>query len=119
MLEIDLVKSLQLRASEFGARLFRNNTGQGWVGQMIRCDGYSSIRVQPGDVLIRNSRPLHAGLCVGSSDLIGWTSEGKFLAVECKTDRGRLTEHQNNFLTQVKQDGGIAILARSVDDLIL
>lgn len=56
---------------------------------------------------------------IGASDIIGALPDGRFLAVECKTARGRLSPEQIAFLGQVKRAGGVAIVARSVDDLII
>lgn len=42
---------------------------------------------------------------------------GNFLAVECKTPAGRLTKEQAEFLAEIERLGGIAIVARSVDEL--
>ena len=55
---------------------------------------------------------------VGSADILGVMPGGKFLAVECKAPRGNLSRHQIEFLDRVRQEGGVAIVARSVDDLI-
>lgn len=54
----------------------------------------------------------------GVSDLIGIAPGGRFLAVEVKTERGRLSAHQERFLEQVRRHGGIAFVARSMDDAI-
>lgn len=54
----------------------------------------------------------------GSSDILGITGEGKFLAVECKTATGRLRPEQKEFLDHIRVNGGSAIVARSVDDLV-
>jgi hypothetical protein len=99
--------------------MFRNNTGQGWQGQRLQS--------RPGTVLLSDPRPLHAGLVKGSSDLIGWktitvTPEmvGRklaiFAAVEVKTERGRITVDQLNFIEQVRSAGGIAGIARSPEE---
>lgn len=74
--------------------------------------------------MIENPRPLQAGLCEGSSDLIGWTTVevtpamvGKkiaiFTALEIKTESGRASKEQINFITRVREAGGIAGIARS------
>lgn len=57
----------------------------------------------------------------GISDLIGQMKAeygGKFLAVECKREGASLEEHQRDFLNEVRQAGGIAFVARSVEDCI-
>ena len=110
MSEIDIMRQIQVALTKAGCRAFRNNTAQGWVGQIVSH--------QPGLVVLSNARPLHAGLCIGSSDLIGFTDDGRFLAVEVKTERGRATEEQRRFIVVVRQFGGYAGIARSVDDAI-
>ncbi len=117
--EIDLVKQLQIRASELGHRLWRNNSGVGWAGGQVRVSEPTMVFMRPGDVLVRQARALHAGLAPGSSDLIGLTAQGRFIAVECKSERGRATEGQENFLETVHRLGGLGILARVVADLVV
>lgn len=100
-------------------RLFRNNTGMGWAGRLVEN--------RNGRVILADARPLHAGLCTGSSDLIGWTTvtvtpamvgqpAALFTAIEVKTARGRLSDDQRRFVDAVARFGGIAGLARSPDD---
>lgn len=112
-------------------RLFRNNVAMGWVGDQVQ-RGANSLPVQlgPGDVVVRNARPLHAGLCEGSADLIGWrimtvTPEmvgqrlALFAAVEVKTGRQQPTDPQRRFLDAVDGSGGVAGVARSSDDVLV
>jgi hypothetical protein len=68
------MRQIQVALCGIGLRLFRNNTGMGWVGKLFRPTRVMTIAVGPGDVLLREAFPLHAGLCEGSSDLIGWVS---------------------------------------------
>ncbi|MFZ9621380.1 MAG: VRR-NUC domain-containing protein [Prochlorococcaceae cyanobacterium] len=75
----------------------------------------------------RTGRPVQFGLARGSADLIGWRTititpdmVGQRLAVftslEIKTTTGRLTPAQHNWLHAVRGAGGIAGVARSVQD---
>ena len=57
------------------------------------------------------------GLPKGISDILG-IYEGRFLAIEVKRPGGRLSQYQKEFLKRVRDEGGIAIVARSVDDVI-
>lgn len=43
--------------------------------------------------------------------------EGKLFAIEVKTEKGRLTESQEEFLERVEENGGIPIVARGYEDL--
>jgi hypothetical protein len=104
-------------------RLWRNNVGTGWAGQATKVTGGNlravSQALRPGDVVIRQGRPLHAGLCVGSSDLIGYRQVdgiAQFVALEVKSATGRATKEQVQFLDHIQAAGGLAGIARSVDD---
>ena len=104
-------------------RLWRNNVGTGWAGAATRITAGNlnaiAHTLRPGDVVVRNARPLHAGLCVGSSDLIGYRRVGdlaQFVALEVKSERGRPTTEQTRFLDHITSAGGCAAIVRSVAD---
>ena len=62
----------------------------------------------------RNGRPVRYGVGgPGGSDLIGICTDGKFLAIECKTALGQPTTAQLNFIAAVIRQGGRAGVARS------
>lgn len=63
-------------------------------------------------------RPVRFGLCVGSSDIIGICPDGVFLAVECKTQKGRATDKQLTFIRNVQKQGGRAGIARCGEDAV-
>ena len=71
MSETDLMRALQKQATKLGARLFRQNAGMGWIGAAVKFSDRRQFTAEPGDVLIRNARPFHAGV-QGMSDLGGW-----------------------------------------------
>lgn len=54
----------------------------------------------------------------GSADIIGILPEGRFLAVECKAAKGKLSPAQEAFLARVRQEGGVAIVVHNLDELI-
>lgn len=110
MRESDIQASIMIALSKAGCTVWRQNVGQGWAGK--------SQRLSTGAVVIHDPRPLHAGLCVGSSDIIGITPNGQFLAVEVKSKTGRLTEEQQRFIDAVRRKGGIAGVARSVEEAL-
>lgn len=109
------------------AVLFRNNVGQTWAGKSTQFKRRCLVPVEPGDVLVHNARPLHAGLCKGSSDLIGWRSItitpdmvgqqiAVFCAVEVKDGRGRPTKEQVHFINTLIKAGGLGCVAWNVED---
>lgn len=123
MSESNTFKQIQLEFSKLGHRLFRCNTAQGWVGESLRFTKPMRVNVYPGDVIVRNARPLHAGLTDGGSDGIGWTKNGRFLAVETKTEGSRTEpsrlEKQINFIDQVNKSGGIGFFTYSLDEALI
>lgn len=119
MKEGNVIDRVMLEISKLKCRLFRNNTGMGWSGELLR--------KKEGTVTLGNARPLHAGLVKGSSDLIGWTTVtvtpemvGKevavFTAMEVKTGKLSPTKEQANFLQRVNDAGGIAGVAHSPEE---
>lgn len=111
--EKDLINEILLRASERGHRLFRQNTGKGWVGRLIRRAGLNDTTVT-----LAEARPLIAGLCVGSSDIIGWTSGGRFVALEVKTPGVRTSKEQAAFIKAAHASGCIAEVVFSADEAL-
>jgi hypothetical protein len=130
MAESALWKHVLLAAHKFcGVRLFRSNNGQGWVGRSRKLRPGETYTACGGEVLIQDARPLHAGLVKGSGDGIGWRTititpdmvgqrAAIFLSVETKVPRtGYLEPDQRNWRDQVLAAGGIAVVARGVEDL--
>lgn len=106
--EQHIQQSIRLACSGPGspARLWRNNVGR---------------------LLDQQGRPVTFGLCPGSADLVGFRTVtvtpdmvgqriAVFAAVEVKAERGRLTAQQSAWLEHISAAGGLAGVARSVDD---
>jgi len=129
MSEAEIMRQIQVAVNKSGTRIFRNNVAMGWAGIALKAEKSArGVLMSPGDVLVKHARPLHAGLCPGSSDLIGWTPVkitqemvGKTLAVftglEVK-DKTKATEEQEAFIAAVKSDGGIAAVVHSEKEAI-
>ena len=98
MTETELMRQIQLEASRQGARLFRNNCGM--------CITVDNRRIRFGV-----GGP-------GGSDLIGWSGGAIFIAIEVKSERGRVRPEQKAFIDAVRAAGGRAGIARSVDEAI-
>jgi hypothetical protein len=112
MAEADIQADIQLAIGALpGVRVFRNTVGFGWQGEEIR-----RLRT-PTTITILRPRPVTFGLAPDSSDLIGWC-QGRFLALEVKTDTGRVTPGQQRFIDAVRATGGCAGIVRSVDDAL-
>lgn len=110
MKESSIQQAVRLALSQAGAVMFRNNQGK-----------YQDDR----------GRWITYGICnPGGSDLIGWTpltitpdmvgqKVAVFTAVEVKTPTGKATPAQLNFIDQVQQAGGLAMIVRSAQDTAL
>ena len=64
-----------------------------------------------------DERHLVYGLAVGSADLVGIAS-GRFVALEVKVGRDRLSPEQRAWLAHVRELGGVAVVVRSVDEAL-
>ena len=54
----------------------------------------------------------------GAPDIVGILPNGRFLAIEVKSPAGKASEAQMSFLSEILQNGGLAFVARSVDDVV-
>jgi hypothetical protein len=106
--EQTIQQQIRLACGTGSTRLFRNNTG--------------TLRDQQG-------RPVQFGLAKGSADLIGWRTItigpehigqriAVFTSIEVKTPTGRVSPEQRQWLGAVQSAGGIAGVARSVEDAL-
>ena len=104
--EQTIQQQIRLQCSRGHVRLHRNNTG--------------TLRDQHG-------RPVSFGLAKGSSDLIGWKTVtvtedmigqqvAVFTSIEVKSPTGRIRPEQQQWIDAVQAAGGIAGVARSVED---
>jgi|SRR5690554_1344663 len=108
--ETKIQQRIMLALSEAGCIVWRNETAGAYMGRVIHKAG--------DQVTISGARFLPAGLCKGSADIIGVAPGGRFLAVEVKTPTGRVSKEQTLFLQAVTQRGGLAGVARSVEDAL-
>jgi hypothetical protein len=106
--EQQIQQHIRIACSTGQTRLFRNNTG--------------TLRDA-------NGRPVSFGLCKGSADLIGYRTititpdmvgqqVAVFASIEVKTPTGRIRPEQQAWLETVQAAGGIAGVARSVEDAL-
>lgn len=78
------------------AMLFRANVGQGFT---------------------KDGRFFSTGLPKGFSDLFGFRlSDGRAVFIEVKTATGRVRPEQQNFIEQMRSNGALAGIARSVEE---
>lgn len=107
MNESEILYSIRLSLGNMpDVRLFRNN-----------CGAFKD----------KDGRWVQYGLAPGSADLIGLRtmtitpdmvgrSVALFVGIECKTDKGRISEDQQSFLLMLQQRGALSGIARSLED---
>lgn len=105
MTETQLVRSCIEYLNMKGHYVWRNNTG---ATRLSYTDKKGNI----------SNRILRSGIR-GSSDILGISKDGMFIAIECKVGRNKPTEMQINFLRQITDRGGIAQVVYTLDDLII
>lgn len=124
MTEAEIQRRIQLACSRGDSRLWRNQVGAGWAGKSYQATRRETVTLEPGDVVIRQGRMVKAGLGPGSPDLIGYrmveitpsmlgSKVAVFAGVEVKSERGRVSPEQKNFLDRLAANGGLAGVARS------
>ena len=96
--EKNIMNEIMLALSEAGCMIFRNNIG------CYKTDEGRFIRYGVGGN--------------GSSDIVGMDQNGKFLAVEVKTKKGKARKNQINFINQIRAHGGRAGIARSAEEAL-
>jgi hypothetical protein len=106
--------------------LWRNSTGAASpinprdlhkLAALIKSGSVSGALSCLGDML---KRPMiKYGLCVGSADLIGILApHGRLVALEVKTETGRPSTEQSQFIALVQRRGGFGCIVRSVPEAI-
>ncbi|MDR2742619.1 MAG: VRR-NUC domain-containing protein [Treponema sp.] len=102
--------------------MVRRDTPEGLVKSAIldylHVRGFFAWNNPTGAVEVRPGQWMRFGK-VGSADIMGCLPGGRFLAIECKAERGRLSGAQRDFLNEVERLGGLAIVARSFQEVDL
>lgn len=123
MAESPIMNSMRKALAIAGSTVFRNNVGQTIAGKATWIREHCTVKLRPGDVVVRGGRVFHAGLFVGSGDLIGWTevvvtpemvgtTVAVFTSVEAK-DKTKSSDDQKKWRRNVLRAGGFAGEAHS------
>lgn len=108
---------LERHGARADGRLWRNPVAKAWVGKVVgRADSDGMMRVGKGDLVLRRATPIQTGLCIGAADLVG-IHAGRFVGIEVKAGTDRLTAIQRRWLKVILDLGGIAGVAKSVEDV--
>lgn len=96
MTEHEIQKEIMDFLQQIGVKCWRNNVGR--------------------------KHNLYFGL-KGSGDILGITNklfkkgQGKFLSIEVKGEKGKISDEQKEFMFMVNKAGGVAIVAKSENDV--
>lgn len=88
-------------------RFLSINPAVAWVRRM----NTGSFQIGTGP----KARWFRAGF-VGCSDILGQMKDGRFLAVEVKAERGKVSDEQQRFIDVVRANGGVAGVARNIGE---
>lgn len=79
--------------------------------------GIYAWRNNSGALLDCRRRIVRFGL-KGSSDIIGICPDGRFLAIECKRENGRVRPEQKKFIKKIIENKGVAAIVHNTDELM-
>lgn len=96
--EKEIQNNIRVALSEAGCKVWRNNAGF---------------------ATYHNGEVVKYGVAnPGGSDLIGIAPGGYFVAIEVKTNKGKATEAQENFIRVIKEMGGRAGIAHNAQEAL-
>jgi len=124
-----LMNRVLIALSAAGLTVWRNNTAVGWAGKSFALKPGETYRARGGERVVLGARPIKAGLCEGSADIVGIEAVtitpdmvGRTVAIfhawEVKDGSGRLSTPQRRFLDHVEDRGGVGVVVRSVDEAL-
>ncbi len=84
----------------------------------LKARGVMAWRVPLGAVLRAGGRVKSKNPMSGHPDIAAIYG-GRYLAIEVKTEKGRVAPHQQQWIDNINAEGGLAFVARSVDDVVI
>lgn len=92
--------------------------------QLLQARGIYCWRQNQGGIPLPNGGFRRFVGLKGVSDILGIVPQthegvlfGNLLAVECKTEKGKVSDDQKAFLFEINARGGIGLVVRSVEEL--
>lgn len=84
--------------------------------QWLELHGAIVLRTNAGTIKTQSGSMVRVGK-FGTSDITALL-DGTWLSIEVKTPKGKVTDLQQAYLDRVTAAGGIAFVARSLDDVV-
>lgn len=109
--EDEVVREVDDLLNLYGVYHWRNNSGGSTIAQQVYADASKTKKVW---------KHYHVKFGKeGSSDFLGITDDGRFLAVECKRPvRGVTSDLQKKFLDEINRRGGVGLVVTSAADCL-
>jgi hypothetical protein len=121
----DLTRAILLAIPQrFPARAWRRNVGGGYPAQVVHqaLTLLDAGRVKDAIALLRRTRVVHYGMA-GEPDIDGIIQvpggHGLRLAIEVKAGSDRVREDQANYGAMVERFGGVYLVARDVEEVLV
>lgn len=89
------------------------------IREYLEMVGCIAVRINAGAIVVPGegkSRRLYRGAPAGTSDILGCLPGGRFFALEAKRPGKKATLKQQAFLESVREIGGIAGVASSIEE---
>lgn len=87
--------------------------------QLALADTCQLFRMNVGAAYTLNGNYFRTGVPKGFSDLFGFRkSDGRAVFIEVKTAKGRASDDQKRFISQMKKKGAIAGICRSPEEAL-
>jgi hypothetical protein len=83
----------------------------------LRIKGHFVCRINNGGFETKRGGYVRCSDIAGIADIVGVTIKGQALAVEVKSEKGRLSKLQEAFKSAWLARGGVYVLARDITDL--
>lgn len=69
-------------------------------------------------LMVRGRKNTSPYSSVGVPDIVGILPNSRFFCIEVKSEKGILSSKQSEFISRVVRNGGLALVARSLDEVV-
>ena len=83
----------------------------------LRYRGIFCWKNNTAGIFVRSRNTFIPSHAPGVADILGILKDGRFLAIEVKAAKGKVAPHQQAFLDEIAARGGVAFVARSIEDV--
>jgi len=90
------------------------------IVEWLNLQGHFVWRTNAGTMFIQGKKGMRCFRCgfKGLADINGVLRDGRFIGIECKIGYQKITKEQRAFLEEIRNRGGVGLVARSLEDVI-